>query len=175
MITGSHPEYVTRRELDALEEFTANGGRLMYLGGNGFFATVSYDPDAPHLMELRRADGGTRPHQSPFAERRHTTSGEAAGLWRNKGKAPQRLVGVGMAAQGFDRCTYYERLADSQDPRAAFVFEGDRRERAPGRLRHHRRRRGRRRDRLLEPGARLTARKPWSWPPPGPSPTTTCW
>ncbi|WP_328976302.1 N,N-dimethylformamidase beta subunit family domain-containing protein [Streptomyces canus] len=124
VITGSHPEYVTRRELDALEEFTANGGRLMYLGGNGFFATVSYDPDAPHLMELRRADGGTRPHQSPFAERRHTTSGEASGLWRNKGKAPQRLVGVGMVAQGFDRCTYYERLADSQDPRAAFIFEG---------------------------------------------------
>lgn len=29
-----------------------------------------------------------------------------------------------MAAQGFDRCTYYERLADSQDPRAAFIFEG---------------------------------------------------
>ena len=124
VITGSHPEYVTRRELDALEEFTASGGRLMYLGGNGFFATASYDPDAPHLMELRRADGGTRPHQSPFAERRHTTSGEASGLWRNKGKAPQRLVGVGMAAQGFDRCTYYERLADSHDPRAAFVFEG---------------------------------------------------
>jgi N,N-dimethylformamidase len=124
VITGSHPEYVTRRELDALEEFTSQGGRLMYLGGNGFFATVSYDPDQPHLMELRRADGGTRPHQSPFGERRHVTSGEASGLWRNKGRPPQRIAGVGFSAQGFDRSTYYERLRDSHDPRVQFVFEG---------------------------------------------------
>ncbi|WP_082592813.1 N,N-dimethylformamidase beta subunit family domain-containing protein [Phycicoccus sp. Soil803] len=124
VITGSHPEYMTRAELDALAEFTAAGGRLMYLGGNGFYATASFDPDNRHVLEVRRADGGTRPHQTPFAERRHTTSGESAGLWRNKGKAPERLVGVGMSAQGFDRCTYYQRLEDSFDARAAFIFEG---------------------------------------------------
>jgi N,N-dimethylformamidase len=124
IITGSHPEYMTRAELDALAEFTANGGRLMYLGGNGFYATTSYDPENPHIVEVRRADGGTRPHQTPFGERRHATSGETAGLWRNKGKAPERLVGVGMSAQGFDRCTYYQRLEDSFDARAAFIFEG---------------------------------------------------
>ncbi|WP_051276847.1 N,N-dimethylformamidase beta subunit family domain-containing protein [Marmoricola sp. URHB0036] len=124
IITGSHPEYMTRAELDALAEFTAAGGRLMYLGGNGFYATTSYDPENRHVVEVRRADGGTRPHQSPFAERRHTTSGESAGLWRNKGKAPERLVGVGMSAQGFDRCTHYQRLEDSFDARAAFIFEG---------------------------------------------------
>jgi N,N-dimethylformamidase len=123
VITGSHPEYMTRAELDALAEYTAAGGRLMYLGGNGFYATASYDPDNRHILEVRRADGGTRPHQTPFAERRHTTSGESAGLWRNKGKAPERLVGVGMSAQGFDRCTYYQRLEDSFDARASFIFE----------------------------------------------------
>ena len=115
---------MTRGELDALAQFTAAGGRLMYLGGNGFYATTSFDPENRHIVEVRRADGGTRPHQSPFAERRHTTSGESAGLWRNKGKAPERLVGVGMSAQGFDRCTYYQRLEDSFDARAAFIFEG---------------------------------------------------
>jgi N,N-dimethylformamidase len=124
IITGSHPEYMTRGELDALAEFTAAGGRLMYLGGNGFYTTTSFDPENRHIVEVRRADGGTRPHQSPFAERRHTTSGESAGLWRNKGKAPDRLVGVGMSAQGFDRCTHYQRLEDSFDARAAFIFEG---------------------------------------------------
>jgi N,N-dimethylformamidase len=123
VITGSHPEYVTRTELDALEELTANGGRLMYLGGNGFYATTSYDPENPHVVEVRRASGGTRPHQTPFAEQRHATSGEQAGLWRDKGKAPERLVGVGMSAQGFDRSTHYERLQDSFDPRAEFIFD----------------------------------------------------
>lgn len=124
LITGSHPEYVTRNELNAIESFTGSGGRLMYLGGNGFFATVSFDPEDRHVMELRRSDAGTRPHESPFGDRRHQTSGEMAGLWRNKGMPPQRLLGVGFAAQGFDRCTYYQRLTDSYDPLAAFAFEG---------------------------------------------------
>lgn len=124
LITCSHPEYVTRNELNAIESFTANGGRLMYLGGNGFFATVSFDPEDRHIMELRRSDAGTRPHESAFGDRRHQTSGEIAGLWRNKGMPPQRLLGVGFAGQGFDRSTYYERLTDSYDPLAAFAFEG---------------------------------------------------
>jgi N,N-dimethylformamidase len=124
VITGSHPEYVTRNEITAIDQYCSSGGRLMYLGGNGFFATVSFDPEQPSLMELRRSDAGTRPHQSPFGDRRHTTSGETAGLWRNKGLPPQRLVGVGFAAQGFDRCTYYQRLEDSHNPIASFVFEG---------------------------------------------------
>jgi N,N-dimethylformamidase len=124
VITSAHPEYVSRKEIEAISEFTAQGGRLMYLGGNGFFATVSFDPEQPHLMELRRSDGGTRPHQSPFGDQRHATSGEKAGLWRNKGLPPQRLVGVGFVAQGFDRGTHYVRLEDSFDPRAAFAFEG---------------------------------------------------
>ena len=96
----------------------------MYLGGNGFFATISFDPEEPHLMELRRSDGGTRPHQSAFGDQRHATSGERAGLWRNKGLPPQRLVGVGFVAQGFDRGTHYVRLQDSFDPRIQFAFEG---------------------------------------------------
>ncbi len=124
VITGAHPEYVTRTEIEALDEFTAGGGRLMYLGGNGFFATVSFDPEQPHLMELRRSDGGTRPHQSAFGDQRHATSGERAGLWRNKGLPPQRLLGVGFVAQGFDRGTHYVRLQDSFDPRVQFAFEG---------------------------------------------------
>lgn len=123
VITGSHPEYVTRREIEAIETFTAEGGRLMTLGGNCFFATVSFDPEQAHLLELRRADGGTRPHQTPFGSRRHATSGEMAGLWRNKGLPPQRITGLGFAAQGFDRSTYYQRLKDSFNPIARFVFE----------------------------------------------------
>ena len=124
VISSAHPEYVTRNEIEAISQYTAEGGRFMYLGGNGFFATISFDPDQPHLMELRRSDGGTRPHQSPFGDQRHATSGERAGLWRNKGLPPQRLLGVGFVAQGFDHGTHYVRLEDSFDPRVDFAFEG---------------------------------------------------
>ena len=124
VLTGSHPEYVSRPELDALEDYVSNGGRLMYLGGNGFYWLVSYHPDKPYLMEVRRSVNGARPHQPRAGEEFHATSGERCGLWRNHGRAPQRLTGVGFAAQGFDRSTYYERLPDSFEERAAFIFDG---------------------------------------------------
>lgn len=124
ILSGSHPEYVSTRELDALEDYVEHGGRLMYLGGNGFYWRVSYHPEKPHLMEVRRSENGSRPHQAWPGEQFHATSGERCGVWRNKGRAPQRLVGVGFAGEGFDRSSPYERLPDSHDPRAAFVFEG---------------------------------------------------
>jgi len=124
VLTGSHPEYVSASELDALEDYVSSGGRLMYLGGNGFYWLVSYHPLKPYLMEVRRSVNGARPHQPRPGEEFHATSGERCGLWRNKGRAPQRLTGVGFTAQGFDRSTYYERLPDSYDERAAFIFEG---------------------------------------------------
>ena len=35
-----------------------------------------------------------------------------------------RLVGVGFAAQGFERSTYFRRRPEADDPRAAFIMEG---------------------------------------------------
>jgi N,N-dimethylformamidase len=45
-------------------------------------------------------------------------------MWRRMGKAPQALVGSGMAAQGFDCSTWFQRTEASSDERAAFIFEG---------------------------------------------------
>ena len=41
-----------------------------------------------------------------------------------RGYAPQRLLGVGFAAQGWGGASGYRRLAASHDTRAAFVFDG---------------------------------------------------
>ena len=41
IVTGTHPEYWSTRMLDALEEWLRRGGRLMYLGGNGFYWRVA--------------------------------------------------------------------------------------------------------------------------------------
>ncbi|MEA2661455.1 MAG: hypothetical protein QOH08_1027 [Chloroflexota bacterium] len=124
VLTGSHPEYVSLPELDAMEAYVAGGGRVMYLGGNGFYWIVSYHPEKPHVMEIRRSESGTRPHQAPAGEYYLATNGELGALWRNKGRPPQRLFGVGFTAQGFDRSSPYLRMPDSFDARAAFIFEG---------------------------------------------------
>jgi N,N-dimethylformamidase len=40
------------------------------------------------------------------------------------GHAPQKIAGTGFTAQGFDRSESYRRTDASEDPRAAFIFEG---------------------------------------------------
>jgi N,N-dimethylformamidase len=124
VLTGSHPEYWTGRMLDGLDSYIADGGRLMYLGGNGFYWVTSTSPSRPHVIEVRRGRRGTGTWQSAPGEDYHATTGELGGLWRDRGRTPQRLVGVGMAAQGFDRALPYHREAGSFDPRASWIFEG---------------------------------------------------
>ena len=126
------------------------------------------------MLEVRRAYGGTRPHQTPFAEQRHATSGESAGLWRDKGKAPERLVGVGMSSQGFDRSTHYERLQDSFDSRADFIFEGiGEKSSSATSASSAGVRRGRRSTSTTRPLVHRQTR--WSWRPPGHCPTSINW
>jgi N,N-dimethylformamidase len=124
VLTGSHPEYWTGQMLDALEAYLAKGGRLMYLGGNGFYWITSIDPTQPHIIEVRRGQMGTGTWRSAAGENHHSATGELGGLWRHRGRAPQWLVGVGMAAQGFDVALPYRRQEGSADPRAGFIFEG---------------------------------------------------
>jgi len=124
ILTGCHPEYLSREMMDALAAYLGRGGRLMYMGGNGFYWRVSYPRAHPGMIEMRRAEDGTRAWVEAVGEYYHSSTGEYGGLWRRQGRAPNTLVGVGFVAQGFDRSSYYRRTAASRDPRAGFVFEG---------------------------------------------------
>lgn len=124
IVTGSHPEYHSTAMLDAFDAYLQNGGRLMYLGGNGFYWRVATHADLPGVIEVRRGEAGTRCFELPPGERFHSFSGEWGGLWRSNGRAPQALVGVGFVAEGFDENSYFVRTEGSFDPRAGFIFEG---------------------------------------------------
>jgi len=127
VITGTHPEYCSGRMRTALEQFLGRGGRLMYLGGNGFYWKVAYDPEHPGVLELRRGESGARPWASRPGET-YMAFGDAphglGGLWRNSGRPPNTLTGVGFTAQGFDVGAPYHRRAESYDLRARFIFAG---------------------------------------------------
>jgi N,N-dimethylformamidase len=124
VLTGSHPEYHTERMLDALLAYRDGGGRLCYLGGNGFYWRIARDPARPHLIEIRRAEGGIRAWAAEAGEYYHQLDGALGGLWRRNRRAPQALVGVGFSAQGLFEGTYYRRLPTSYDPKHAWIFEG---------------------------------------------------
>lgn len=124
VITGSHPEYVSRPMLDAFEAYQNSGGRHMYLGGNGFYWRIAFHPTRPGLIEVRRGVTGTRTWEGEAGETNLSFTGEPSALWRSNGRAPQRLVGVGFDAQVFDHSTFYRRLPDSFDARMEFAFLG---------------------------------------------------
>ena len=124
VLTGCHPEYVSREMMEALAAYLGRGGRLMYMGGNGFYWRVSYPRAHPGMIEMRRAEDGTRAWVESVGEYYHGSTGEYGGLWRRQGRAPNTLVGVGFVAQGFDRSSYYRRTAASRNPRARFIFDG---------------------------------------------------
>ena len=89
VVTGSHPEYWSRQMLDALQRYLHDGGRFMYLGGNGFYWVTSQSPEEPHIIEVRRW-GGTRSWTASAGEYYHSTTGELGGLWRARGRPPQK-------------------------------------------------------------------------------------
>jgi len=122
VLTGSHPEYYSREMLEGLHTYLEKGGRVMYMGGNGFYWVTPMDPGG-RFIELRRRDG-TEHWQGAPGESYHSLTGEPGGLWRFRGVPPQRYFGVGFTAQGFDKGSPYKRTPGSFDPRAAFIFEG---------------------------------------------------
>ncbi len=122
VITGSHPEYSSARMLDAYQAFTEHGGRLVYLGGNGFYHVTARHPGPSGAIEIRRARGSTTAWASGAGEEHLSGTGEPGGLWRWRGRAPQRAFGVGMTAQGFDKASGYRRSARSRA--VEWVFDG---------------------------------------------------
>jgi N,N-dimethylformamidase len=95
----------------------------MYLGGNGFYWVTGVDPRYPHAVEVRRGRAGDWWDNEP-GEDVLTSTGEPGGLWRHRGHAPQELLGVGFAAQGWGPAPGYARLPDSYRDEASWVFEG---------------------------------------------------
>jgi hypothetical protein len=124
LVTGTHPEYASDATLDAIAAFLATGGRVIYLGANGFYWRVAIPPDRPWLMELRRAESGARYNEPAPGEDYLQTTGQHSGLWRRLGRPPQALFGVGMMGDGWDSCGSYRLTPAARSTRVGFLFEG---------------------------------------------------
>ncbi len=125
IITGNHPEYYSKQMRDAVFDFTQKGGRLMYLGGNGFYWRVALHQEVPGVIEVRRCEAAIKTWGADTGEYYHSFTGEHGGLWRHQGETePQRLAGVGFTAEGFDISSYYRQTESARNPRVAFMFKG---------------------------------------------------
>ena len=103
-MTMSHPEYYLDPHARRLSRaISGSGGRLMYMGGNGFYWRVAYPRrqagrhrDAPRRGRLALVDRRARRILHEF----HRRTGRPVVALR--AHAPEPVVGIGFIAQGFD-------------------------------------------------------------------------
>jgi len=129
VIAGQHPEYHSERMMQALEDYLGDagpqgGGRLMYLGGNGFYWRAEPSEFASHAMEVRRAESGIRVWATEPGESYNQFGGGYGGLWRRIGRSGHRLVGINFSSQGRHLGFPYHFTAGITDKRAGFMTTG---------------------------------------------------
>ncbi len=132
VITCQHPEYHTDETLNGLEGYLAQGGRLFYLGGNGFYWKAVFHKQAPWAMEVRRAESGVRVWATDVGESYHAFDGSYGGLWRRIGRSAHKLVGNGFSSQGTYNGHPYIVTDAVLDARVAFLRKGIADELVPG-------------------------------------------
>ncbi|WP_274426050.1 N,N-dimethylformamidase beta subunit family domain-containing protein [Chelativorans sp. YIM 93263] len=122
LMTGSHPEYMSVEMEEAIRAFTAAGGSIAYLGGNGFANTAAFDGD---LMELRRSplEAG-RTWDGSVAEQALSITNEPGGFLRHRGRGEFSLVGVAISLMGFEAARSFTRTEESRRPECTWLFEG---------------------------------------------------
>lgn len=124
VVTGSHPEYVSQRQYDAVEAYLDGGGHLMYLGANGFF-WVSEPTDSTHaVIECRRGFAAQRNWTSHPAEIHLASTGTLGGAWQHRGRNLRQLLGVEMCAAGWGPASGYRRRKESRSAAYADLFDG---------------------------------------------------
>ena len=124
IVTGSHPEYWTRPMMTALQAYIREGGRVMYLGGNGFHWVTSIPEFDPTITEVRRNHFGAGPSEAGPGESGHSTTGEPGGLWRHHGHNSFRITGTATAAFGCGPARPYTRTPASYEPEVSWIFDG---------------------------------------------------
>lgn len=124
VIAGQHPEYHSERMMQAFEDHQAQGGRLMYLGGNGFYWRAEPSETQPDVLEVRRAEGGIRVWETMPGESYHAFGGGYGGLWRRIGRSGHRLTGISFSTQGRHLGFPYRFIAGIASPRVGFMTEG---------------------------------------------------
>ena len=124
VLTGTHPEYYSERMVDGTDDYLKQGGRVMYLGGNGFYWVVAFRDEEPWCMEVRKLNSGSRAWQAAPGEHYMATTGTKGGLWRDRGRAPNKAMAIAFTSEGMDECKPYRRMPDSYEPAAAWIFEG---------------------------------------------------
>ena len=121
VITGQHPEYQSPEIFTAVHDYLGSGGRLMYLGGNGFQNPAAWRDDGIPAVELRRLNEVYWTPQNFEGERRFELNGVDNLEWDHSW--PDRILGLKYCGTTFGSGnTYHKVIPHSKKTRASFPF-----------------------------------------------------
>lgn len=115
IISSTHHEYVTGESIEQIAEYTANGGRFLYAGANGFFWAVAQNPAFPGVVESRNF--------STIGDR-YLTNGQQGGLMVETGRLAGGVVGTETSSMVFNGSSGYRKEKAAKNSRAAWIFKG---------------------------------------------------
>jgi N,N-dimethylformamidase len=124
VLTGTRPQYYSEQMLDAMEDYVAGGGRLVYLGAAGFDTAVAFRDDEPSVMEVRRFAPAWKTWEARPGEYYMATNGQKGGSWRAQNRSPHKLVGTGLISDGFGTSEFYRRMPDSYHRTVSWITKG---------------------------------------------------
>lgn len=115
MIFGAHQEYVTHAQYDAAGVYLDQGGRMMHLGGNGWYWSVGRHPAAEGPIEYRK--------NTLWSERVMQDGLRGGGFWETDRRL-ESLFGVTMSGMTVSACTDFRKLPDAENPWDSWIFDG---------------------------------------------------
>jgi N,N-dimethylformamidase len=124
VLTGTRPQYHSEKMLDAIEDYIADGGRLIYMGAAGFDTAVAFRDDEAWIMEVRRFAPAWKTWEARPGEYYMATNGQKGGSWRSQNRPPQKIVGAGYVADGFGTSEFYRRMPDSYHRTVSWITKG---------------------------------------------------
>ena len=101
IVSGSHHEDLVGTHARQPRAVPERRGAIHVHGRKWLLLGDRSGPAKLHVVEVRRW-GGTQSWRSDPGEFYLSSTGEMGGLWVNRGRAPQRYVGIGFDSQGFD-------------------------------------------------------------------------
>ncbi|KAE9363491.1 hypothetical protein N431DRAFT_474518 [Stipitochalara longipes BDJ] len=131
LITGCHPEYPSLQTLDTYTGFAKFGGKIIFLGGNGFYWVSETDPQQPYRLEVRKGRSRLPVYHTPswredaFSLWRASSPLNPGRLWRSRGRTPNYRFGIGFCTFGTGQEKPYVRNSQhNEDPAFSWGFKG---------------------------------------------------
>lgn len=75
--------------LDAADSYLDTGGRLTYMGANGFHWVINYDPENQNVIEVRKGHG-SQAWRARAGEYHLSFTGEYGTIWHTPGNSDRR-------------------------------------------------------------------------------------